>query len=136
MLVLEVPNNADGCLGYGLQLHLRRKLMILKSFLLTVLLILHGYDQLWAPQQQASQCSNKQVNAMTSKKLMQRVWFQLMTLSDQQSLQHPSGVHRMMVMGWKRDYMGDDLLDRFGGCRTDGMNPCFLHRTGCFSQQR
>ena len=34
--VLEVPCNADGSLEYGLQLCLRRTLMILKSFLLTV----------------------------------------------------------------------------------------------------
>ena len=56
------------------------------------------------------------------------------TLSDHQRYLHWLWHQRMMVMGWKRAYMGDDLLDCFCGCQTDGMY-CFLHWTRCFLQR-
>ena len=91
--VLEVPN-ANGSLGYRLQLVcLRGKLKILKSFFACIILT-------------------------TSK-----VPTQPTALPDQQSWTSScTRQGRMMVLGWKRDYM-DDFLDCFDdSCITDKMS--------------
>ena len=88
--VLEVPNNDGGCLGYRLQLCLRRKLVILKSFM-----VLTGY---WHQAQFNNNCCSK--------------------TGSNQRLCFTNRVCKMSMprnddgYEWKRDYM-DDLLDCF-----------------------
>ena len=117
--VLEVFN-ADRCLGYRPQLYLRRKLTILKSFI---------FNGSW---HQAQSVSNFTAQVQPP---LQQAWFQSTTLFDRQGLQ---GLRQqeMMVTGWKRDYMDDNLLDcyvQLPNRRDDAI--CFLHWTGCFLQQ-
>ena len=107
--------NTDRCLGCRLQLCLRRKLMIQKSFKLTI----------WTP----SKVPNQLFTAWFWQ-LLQKDWFK-------PRLWLTTSICKVNDNKWYR--MKESLHGWFArlfccGCQTNGMNSCFLHQTRCFLQ--